>query len=191
MNDAVSPIPQIIQRIKSIKLFEEYLQFGYYPFFIEGGKSFFDRLKQTVNHVLDIDLPSVEKIDSDVVQNLLKFLSVIAEIVPFIPNLSKLSNQVELSREKLIKYLYLLDRADLMILLKSGTKGMSKMYKTEKVYLDNPNLMFTLSNTQVNIDTLRETFLYNQIREGHTVNYTDKADFFVDNKFTIEVGGGK
>ena len=189
LNDATSHIPQILQHIKPIKLFEEYLQYGYYPFFIEDEKSFFDRLKQTVNHVLDIDLPSVEKIDFNAVQNLRRLLSIIAEIVPFKPNLSKLSNQVGVSRETLIKYLYLLDKADLLMLLQSGTHGISKMNKPEKIYLDNPNLMFALSNTQVNVGTLRETFIYNQIRESHPIVYTDKGDFFVDNKYAIEVGG--
>jgi len=184
-----SCIATIVQSIKPIKLFEEYLKSGYYPFFPEDEAGFSERLKQTVNQVLESDLPSVENIDFYAVQSLKRLLSVIAEIVPFKPNLLKLSQQVEVSRETLLKYLYLLDKADLLKLLQTGTKGISKLNKPEKVYLNNPNLIFCLTNTQVNTGTVRETFIFNQLSERYPVVYTDKGDFFVDNKYTIEVGG--
>lgn len=189
LHNAASIVPPIVQMIKPVKLFEDYLQSGYYPFFIENENSFFERLKQTVNHVLDSDLPSVEKIDFNSVQYLRKLLSVITEIVPFKPNLSKLSQQVGISRETLIKYLYLLEKADLLMLLQSNTHGISRMNKPEKIYLNNPNLMFALSDTTVNSGTLRETFFFNQIREGYSAVYTENGDFFIANKYTVEVGG--
>lgn len=189
LHNPTSHISGIIEKIKPIKLFEEYLKLGYYPFFIEDEKTFLDRLKQTVNQVLDTDLPSVEKIDFHAVQSLRKLLSVITEMVPFKPNLLKLSQQVGVSRETLVKYLYLLDQADLLMLLQSGTSGISKMNKPEKIYLDNSNLMYSLSNSKINMGTLRETFIYNQLKENHNVVYSGTGDFFVDDKYTIEVGG--
>jgi len=189
LKDAPAQIAPIVQTIKPIKLFEEYLQRGFYPFFIEDETSFHERLKQTINQVLDSDLPSVENIDFNAVQNLRRLLSVIAEIVPFKPNLVKLSQQVGVSRETLIKYLYLLSKADLLMLLQSDTHGISKMNKPEKVYLNNSNMMFALTGTQVNSGNIRETFLFNQLGEKHTVVYTEKGDFLVNNTYTIEVGG--
>ncbi len=182
-------VPGILQKIKPIKLFEEYIQNGYYPFFIENEQDFNNRLKQIVNHVLDRDLPSVEKIDFKAVQSLRKLLSILAEIVPYKPNILKLSEQVGVSRETLIKYLYLLSRADLLILLQSATFGIARMNKPEKVYLNNPNLMFALTDTSISSGTLRETFIFNQLMENHKVTYTNKGDFLVDGKYTIEVGG--
>lgn len=189
LNNPASCIATIVQSIKPIKLFEEYLKTGFYPFFLEDEAGFSERLKQTVNQVLESDLPSVENIDFYAVQSLKRLLSVIAEIVPFKPNLLKLSQKVEVSRETLLKYLYLLDKADLLKLLQTGTKGISKLNKPEKVYLNNPNLIFSLTNTQVNTGTVRETFIFNQLNERYPVVYTEKGDFFVDNKYTIEVGG--
>ncbi|HOW25605.1 MAG TPA: AAA family ATPase [Bacteroidales bacterium] len=182
-------ITGILKEIKPIKLFEEYLQKGYYPFFIEDEQTFLDRLKQTVNHVLEADLPSVEKIDFNAVHHLRILLSIIAELVPFKPNILKLSAQVGVSRETLLKYLYLLERADLLMLLQSGTGGISRMNKPEKIFLNNPNLMFALSTAQVNSGTVRETFLLNQLKERYAVAYKDRGDFLVANKYTIEVGG--
>ncbi len=182
-------VNNILQKIKPIKLFEEYIQNGYYPFFIEDEQDFNNRLKQIVNHVLDRDLPSVEKIDYKAVQSLRKLLSILAEIVPYKPNIMKLSEQVGVSRETMIKYLYLLSKADMLILLQSGNFGISRMNKPEKVYLNNPNLMFALTDTSINSGSLRETFIFNQLMENHRVMYTKKGDFLVDNKYTVEVGG--
>jgi hypothetical protein len=182
-------ISKILADIKPIRLFEEYLRNGYYPFFIEDEPTFTDRLKQTVNHVLDVDLPSVETIDFVAVQKLRTLLSIISEIVPFKPNVVKLSNQVGVSRETLMKYLFLLTRADLLMLLQTETNGISRMNKPEKVYLNNPNLMHALSGGQGNSGTIRETFLFNQLKQSHSVEYTDQGDFYVDNKYTIEAGG--
>ncbi|MFO7828745.1 MAG: AAA family ATPase [Bacteroidales bacterium] len=182
-------ISEILNKIKPVKLFEEYLRTGYYPFFLEDEQNFHIRLKQTVNHVLDNDLPSVEKIDFTSVHNLRKLLSILTEIVPYKPNILKLSKQVEVSRETLIKYLYLLSRADLLMLLQTDALGISKLNKPEKIYLNNPNLAYAITDTQVNKGTLRETFFYNQLNEGNHVLYSSKGDFLINNRYIFEVGG--
>ena len=182
-------ITEILTKIKPVKLFEEYLRTGYYPFFLEDEQNFHIRLKQTVNHVLDNDLPSVEKIDFASVHNLRKLLSILTEIVPYKPNILKLSKQVGVSRETLIKYLYLLSRADLLMLLQTDTLGISKLNKPEKIYLNNPNLAYAITDTHVNKGTLRETFFYNQLNEGNHLLYSSKGDFLINNRYVFEVGG--
>lgn len=182
-------ITEILTKIKPVKLFEEYLRTGYYPFFLEDEQNFHIRLKQTVNHVLDNDLPSVEKIDFASVHNLRKLLSILTEIVPYKPNILKLSKQVGVSRETLIKYLYLLSRADLLMLLQTDTLGISKLNKPGKIYLNNPNLAYAITDTHVNKGTLRETFFYNQLNEGNHLLYSSKGDFLINNRYVFEVGG--
>lgn len=189
LNDAPKRIPAILEKIKPLKLFEEYLQFGYYPFFREGEAEFQIRLKQTVNHILDSDLPSVENIDFNAVNYLRKLISILAEIVPYKPNIVKLSQQVGVSRETLVRYLYLLEKADLIILLQTSAHGISKMNKPEKIYLNNPNLVYSLADNQSNQGTLRETFFLNQLQVSHSINWSEKSDFLVDDKYTFEIGG--
>lgn len=179
----------VLQKIKPIKLFNEYLKYGYYPYFIEDEETYHGRLRQTINHVLETDLPSTEKIDYYAVHQLRRLLAVIAELVPFKPNILKLSQQLGLSRETLQKYLYLLDRAGLLLLLHADTKGISRMNKPEKVYLENTNMLFALSHSEVQAGTMRETFLFNQLAAANTVSYSGQGDFFVGNKYTIEAGG--
>jgi hypothetical protein len=189
LNNASKLILPILEKIKPLKLFEEYLQIGYYPFFKEGEAEFQIRLKQTVNHLLDSDLPSVEKIDFNAVHYLRKLIAILAEIVPYKPNIVNLSQQVGVSRETLLRYLYLLEKADLLMLLQTSTHGISKMNKPEKIYLNNPNLVNSLADNQSNQGTLRETFFLNQLQVLHTVNGSEKSDFLVDDKYTFEIGG--
>lgn len=188
LENPLENIQNILQKIKPVKLFEEYIQWGYYPFFTEGKTEYYIRLKQIVNHVLDSDLPSVENIDFKAVHHLRTLLSVLSEIVPFKPNILKLSKQVGISRETLLRYLYLLERADLLMLLQTGTRGISKMNKPEKIYLNNTNLFYALTHGHVNTGSIRETFFYNQLQVGHQVLYPPAGDFIVDSKYTFEVG---
>lgn len=179
----------INEKIKPIKLFEEYLQIGYYPFFLEDEKEFAQRLKQTVNQVVESDLPAIERINFTAVQNLKKLLAVITEISPFKPNILKLSKQIGVSRETLQKYLYLLSKADLLLLLQSDIRGISRMNKPEKIYLNNPNLIYALTDRAINKGTLRETFAFNQLQTLYQVTSSTKGDFTINQKYTIEVGG--
>ena len=175
--------------IKPIKFFEEYLKTGYYPYFIEDEKNYYLRIEQTINQIIETDLLTIEHIDFTAINNLRKLLIVIAEIVPFKPNIVKLSKQIGINRDTLLKYLHWLARAELLLLLETDTYGISKLNKPEKVYLNNPNLVYALTESVPNIGTLRETFFYNQLKVRHNVRYTDKGDFSIDNSFVFEIGG--
>jgi predicted AAA+ superfamily ATPase len=189
LSNPADPIREILNKVKPIRLFEEYLQSGFYPFFTEGESEYFTRLKQTVNHVLESDLPNAERIDFYAVHHLRKLFSILAELVPYKPNIVKLSSQVGVSRETLLKYLHLLDKAELVMLLQSNTTGISKMNKPERIYLNNPNLFYALASVPPNPGTIRETFFYNQLRTDHLIESSDIADFFVNRKYTLEIGG--
>jgi predicted AAA+ superfamily ATPase len=156
---------------------------------MEGESEYSTRLKQTINHVLESDLPNAERIDFYAVHHLRKLFSILAELVPYKPNIVKLSSQVGVSRETLIKYLHLLDKAELVMLLRSNTTGISKMNKPEKIYLNNPNLIYVLASVPPNPGTIRETFFYNQLRTDHIIESSDIADFFVNRKYTMEIRG--
>ncbi len=75
------------------------------------------------------------------------------------------------------------------MLLQADTFGTSRLNKPEKVYLQNTNLSYALSQGAVITGNIRETFLLNQLRTRHKVFYSATGDFFVDGKYTIEAGG--
>ena len=179
----------ITKEIKPLEYFGDYLKFGYYPYFIEGRDVYFEKIRSTINLVLETDIPAAEKIDFQSVLKMKKLLSVISTSVPFKPNTHKIAALIEVSRPTLIKLFALLQRAQLILMLQSATKGIQKMAKPEKLYLNNTNLMFALAPETADIGTQRETFFYNQISQKHKAEIHKSGDFLIDEKMTFEVGG--
>lgn len=179
----------ITQEIKPLQHFKNYLQYGYYPFFIEGKDIYFQRLEEVLNLIIEIELPLLRKLDIAFIYKIKKLLQIISESVPFTPNVAKLSERIEINRNTLVNYLYYLQEANITINLYKDAKGITQLQKPNKIYLENTNLLYTLSPQNTNVGNLRETFFINQLQTKHLVEYADKGDFYVDRKFTFEIGG--
>lgn len=175
--------------IDPLQFYEEYLKFGYYPFFIEGKEVFGKKLLETVNLVLDIDIAPYDQLNHSTIRNMKKLLYIISQSVPFTPNISKLAEKLESSRNTLLKLLDLLSQAGLISLLRQETKGISYLQKPEKIYLQNPSLAHYLSERKPNIGNLRETFFFSQLQTSHQVTAPRYGDFMIDDQYLFEVGG--
>ncbi len=182
---------EITDKIKPLKYLYEYFRTGAYPFFNEVGNAeeYYQHLQRIVNLILETDLPAFTQIDYLSVYKLKKLLSVIAESVPFHPNISKLSERIGVMRDTLVRYLYYLERAGLIALVHRHRKGISKLSKPEKIYLNDTNLVYALQGNSANIGTVRETFFRSQLSVNYDVKIPDKGDFIVDDKFIFEIGG--
>ena len=123
-------------------------------------------------------------------QKLKKLLYIIAAQVPFVPNMEEIYSQLETNREQGLKLMDLLERAALIGQLKTKVKAVKKLSSPDKLFLDNPNLMYALSDA-LGIGTVRETFFYNQLSRVCKVNYPVKGDFLVNDRYLFEVGGPK
>ena len=172
-----------------LPLFREYLKSGYFPFsFSENEKGYIIKLNQTINTVLDIDMAYTEGYTPSTAIKLKKFLSILADSVPFQPNIAELARKLNISRDSIYNYLKYLEKALMINTLFASGKGISLLQKPEKIYLENTNLSYAFKSNP-NIGTLRESFLLNQlINSGHEVFYPKQGDFIVDNKI-IEAGG--
>ncbi|MCK4750348.1 MAG: AAA family ATPase [Bacteroidales bacterium] len=175
--------------IKPIKLFKEYREIGYYPFFIDSIDSYHERLLNTLNAVMESDLPAIFNIDFKSVLNLKKLISIIARLVPYKPNVRKLADQIGVTWETLLRYLFYLEKAQIIKWVGKDTHGINYLNKPEKLYLQNTNLIYALADESANIGAIRETFLLNQLSVNHTVTYPGSGDFLLDGQYTLEVGG--
>jgi len=180
---------EIYDQIDVLQLFNKYLVFGYYPFFNEGIDLYPQKLRETTNLIIDLDILSYEELQYSTVRNLKKLLYIVSQSVPFTPNVSKLAEKLELSRNTLLKMFDLLDRANVLNLLKSETKGVSFLQKPEKIYLQNTNLAYVLSENQPEVGNLRETFFLNQLQVNHDVSFSKYTDFLIDKQYSFEIGG--
>jgi uncharacterized protein len=189
LTDHESLAKNIWKETKPIKWFNQYISYGYYPFFLEGIENYHHKLNGVILQVLESDLPYISGVSPSNINKLKQLLYVISESVPFKPNIEKLSERIGISKNTLKDYLHHLNDALLISMLYSDSKGISRLTKPDKIYLHNTNLMFALASTSSNIGNMRETFFYNALSTNHAVNYTQNGDFLIDGRYTFEIGG--
>lgn len=176
---------------KILPLFKRYCKVGYYPYFlsVNDDEVFFDMLKENVNISISNDLLFVyPSLDGNSIKKLKLLLNIIMESVPFVPVIEKLKTQLDIGDGRTLKeyFIKLEDAGILKLLMKASSKGLSKLEKPEKIYLNNTNLL-NIANCE--IGTVRETFFINTLSVANTVTYPKKGDFLVDNKYLFEIGG--
>lgn len=170
-----------------LPLFHDYLRQGYYPFSIEGD--FNQKLTQVVAQTMEVDIPQYADMRASTARKLRQMLSILCTLAPYKPSMENLSAEIGASKNSIPDYLTYMERAGLIGLLRDDTAGMRNLGKLEKVYMDNTNLMYALSESP-NTGSVRETFFYNQMRECHLVRASRVSDFLVEG-YTFEIGGRK
>ncbi|MBP2283903.1 putative AAA+ superfamily ATPase [Flavobacterium sp. CG_23.5] len=179
----------LLQQIKPIPLFLKYLEFGAYPYYKENIKLYHQKLINTINLIIEVDINAVDHISYDLIIKLKKLLFAIATSAPFTPNITKLSERIGASRAVLIQAIKQLERAGLVNELYRPTKGIGVLTKPEKLFLNNTNLMYALAKGNTNVGNLRETFFVNQFKNLAVIHLADQGDFLIDEKYTFEIGG--
>lgn len=187
----------ICKEIKPLRQLRGYLQGGYYPFFLEGESFYKFKVREVINHILEVDLPFVNRIEPRQISKIKKLLYLLAVGVPFVPNIAKLAEATDISRPRLYEYLEKLQDACLLNLVRSQGRGYEVLTKPEKILLENSNLMYAIAD-EVNTGSLRELFFVNQVRNAGTVHprliestveLSGQGDFVVKGQYTFEVGG--
>ena len=179
---------EITSKVKVLKYFEDYLSHGMYPFYKESNTDYHIRLSEAVTQTLESDIPAVEDVTFETVQKTEKLLMIIAESVPFVPNVNRLCEALGTTRDSCLKMLYALDRAGVLCILTAELKNYKKLVSPDKIFLGNPNIMIALGG-KTEIGTIRETIFANQVGATNALQYPKKGDFFACRKYLFEVGG--
>ena len=173
---------------RPVALFKEYLRQGYYPYFKEPGYEL--RLTKTINAILEVDIPKFAELSISASEKLKTLLYIVAQSVPFKPNYSKIARDLDMHRNAVSDLMVWLDKADLINILRDDVEGYKLLGKVDKIYLNNPNLAYALSDDEPNIGNIRETIFLAWLRATHKVTASSVSDFKVG-KYTFEVGGKK
>ena len=190
LSNANSVAREINSQCRPLEHFHNYLQYGYYPFYLSNPIDYYPLIEQITNYVIDVELPQLRNVNPSNCRKIKALLNVLAQQVPVDVDISKMASMIELQRNTVIEYLNHLDDAKLIHLLYSDLVSVKKMQKPDKIYLENSNLLYALATTPVKIGTARECFAVNQLNYQHTVEYgKQQGDFKVDGKWVFEVGG--
>ena len=181
---------KLLEKFNLTLLFREYLKSGYYPFYFEDKEDYLIKLNQTINTVIEVDIPSIFPIEYDSVQSLKKLVRLLCKSHPYTPNIKELLGKMDMkdNYKGLYRFLEYLNRAKIFTTLKPKTKGDSILTKPDKIYLNNTNLHFAYCSSS-NVGTLREVFVASMLQNRHRIEVAKKGDFLIDDKYTLEVGG--
>lgn len=181
---------ELISKFKPLQYFNEYLKHGYYPFFLENLNTYHLRLEKVVRLIIEEDLQFIAGFNPHHSRKIYQLLYILSTNVPFKPNITNLSEKTGISRNMVVEYLYYLNNAKLINSLSAAGKSISTLQKPDKIFLENTNLSFALSPNNTEKGSLREAFFMNQIKNSaYEISLPLKGDFFVDDKFTFEIGG--
>lgn len=170
-------------------LFEEYLRVGYYPFHDGNEQEYYSRIENVVSFIIDQEMTQFCGVEPAYTRKLKAMLLFLANNVPYDVSIAKLSSYLEINKTTVLSYLTSMQKAELLNLLYTENKSVTKMQKPDKIYLYNPNMHYAFS-AEEKIGTIRECFVVNQLSTSHTVEYGKaQGDFMIDGKITIEVGG--
>ena len=181
---------EVNAQLRPLPLFSEYLRYGYYPFLKEGQHNYYVRIENIVNTIIEEELPQLRKLDVGNIRKIKSLLGILSSGVPYTVDATKLASMAEISRNTLLQYLQNLSEAKLIQLLYSDVTNVKRLQKPDKIYVENTNMLHALTTSTVNEGTEREVFFINQLSSAHVVEYSkSSADFTIDHKYTIEVGG--
>ncbi|PKP41606.1 MAG: AAA family ATPase [Bacteroidetes bacterium HGW-Bacteroidetes-10] len=177
------------KKIRPVSVFKEYVRSGYFPYYKEDKEGYHNRVMETINTIIEVDLPANLEIEYSTIIKIKRLFSIIATSVPFKPNISKLAEQVGTTRPSLLNFLEALNRAQAILILDKEAQGLKRLVKPEKVYLGNTNYAYAISGESADIGNVRETFFYSMVSAANKVSYSDQTDFIVDGHYNFEIGG--
>lgn len=178
--------------IPILKYFSEYLQSGYFPFFLEGTKDYLAKVTNILEKIIFEDISLVFNLKPPSLLVLKKLLWLVATSEGLVPNIDRISRSLAVSREMVYQSFEYLDRASLLNNVYHDGIGMKLIRKPSKVYLENTNYLYAIYgglNLTHSKGMIRETFFVNQCAALFPIHLHHTADFVINKELIIEVGG--
>jgi predicted AAA+ superfamily ATPase len=186
--DIVYEILSSLKDKKILKEYEEFLKVGIYPFYFEDKSKYIDRINDTIDKILYMDIGKIYSIMPDKIDALKKLIATICTSKSFEFTVDGLAKKVGITKSTLYKYLNYLDKVELLNIVTNEAKRFANIKKADKLYLSNTNLQEALCINQ-DIGTTREIYFVSMLKVLHTLHYSNSGDFLIDERYTVEVGG--
>ena len=173
---------------RPLMYFKKYMQRGYYPFFNEPD--YLPKLKKVIMTTVEEDIPRYAEMSISSREQLKKLMYVLSQSVPYKPNYSELERDLGIPRNSRPDYIAYLEKARLLSALREKAKGNSVMRKIDKIYLDNPNIAYALSDSDPDLGNMRETIFLAWMKDLYPLTTSSISDFEMNGR-TFELGGKK
>jgi predicted AAA+ superfamily ATPase len=175
----------IAGRIQPLEYFDGYLHHGYYPFFLDKS-NFSENLIKTINLMMEIDILLLKQLELSYLPKLRRLLYLVFKQAPGTFNVSRLSQETQISRSTVMNYIKCFKDARLINML--YREGECYPQKPAMLYLHNPNLIYSNRSMTADRQAVCETFFYNTVHSCHRLNLgKNSARFVVDNTHSFRI----
>jgi len=179
------PGSDILNRIRPLQYFEEYLREGAYPLISDPGIRM--RLGGIISKVLESDLGPVHNIDHHSLYKIRRLIYYLAVSGPIRPNIEKLAVECGTTRDSLLKFLSYLHQGGLISWLTRAGEKINYMNKPGRLLLNNSNLLDAVMPGISLPEDFYETFLVNQLHYDHSIEIKKPGKFLIDGEYTFEL----
>lgn len=181
---------EINKKINPLTLFDEYMKFGVYPNISVQPAQYKEKVMDTLKTNIEAGFPPVITFDDSGRKSIQSLMSMIAGSVPYRLNMAAIKRETGFSRDVLINILDLMVKSNLILFVSHQTSPECNAIKPYKINLHNASMIWAFSPTnEADADCVYKTFFVNQLDGIHQTLLTDSADFFIDNKYRVAIGG--
>ncbi len=184
----LAEIPKLLGWLK------EYLKEGYYPTFLKMGsyEAYTNSLRGIVDKIIYQDVSSFYSLNTSNLETLKKIIYFFATSQPGSVNINRLSGNLKKDYTTIAEYVQMLRDTGILRFLIQNKQGHALVRDAEKIYLDNPNLLYALNaelGKEPLVGLLRELFVIGNLQNAnYHVFFSKKGDIECDN-FLFEIGG--
>ena len=179
---------------KLLGLLKQYLRAGYYPTFLAMGTldAYSKSLRGIADKVIYQDISSFYSLNTSNLDTLKKIVYFFATSQPGTVSINRLAGSLKKDYTTIAEYVQILRDTGLLRFLLQNKQGHALVRDAEKIYLDNPNLLYAL-NEEVGkeplVGLLRELFVISNLQNvDYHVFSSKQADIECEGS-VFEIGG--
>lgn len=194
LNSSSKKLAEISRTDKLLGHLYDYWKKGYYP--ASGAIKTYEAVSQTLIGIIDKtifeDITSFYALKTENMDSLRKIIYFFATSQPGKVSINKIAKSVGKDHATITQYIQILRDTGLLRFLLIDKLGHALVRNTEKIYLDNTNLLYAINTAigkEANAGTVRELFAVSGLEEaGYKTFYSKSGDISVEGK-TLEIGG--
>lgn len=183
---------ELTRKIPVLQLFNQFLTYGYYPFFLEGLSTFELKVNAVLEKIVSEDIPAVFRVSPASTIHLKRMIRMIATSKPFEPNIEGMANDLGIARDSVYHFLECLEKSKVIRNIRTAGSGGKQARKPAKILLENTNLLSTIIGRESFLEergALRETFFASQLPTKMPITTGTAVDFIVQKTMGVEIGG--
>ncbi len=172
--------------------FQDYLAYGYYPYYQEDVQGFYDKVHQSIDKAVYQDIANFYQLKT---QNLVYFkriLNFLATIPPGEFSVNNLAKNLQIDNKTAHFYLEILTEIMLIRVITIESGGNKLLRLPTKVFIDNTTLLTALNSylgEDLAIGTSRELFFLQSVANANlSVFYSKMGDYVIEDHY-FEIGG--